>query len=76
MEEDKERFAIALENSAVIVSPLIPWSIANAVVLGTIGVPVSSAVFAFFLYILPLCQLGKSALEKKRTCDSLNKRNC
>lgn len=76
VEENKERLAIALENSAVIVSPLIPWSIANAVVLGTIGVPVSSAVFAFFLYILPLCQLGKSVIEKKRTRDSSDKRNC
>ena len=64
-EKDKERFAIALENSAVIISPLIPWSIASAVVLGTIGSPVSSAVFACFLYILPLCQLVKSVMEKK-----------
>lgn len=70
VETDKERLAINLENTAVIISPLIPWSIANAVVLGTIGVPVSSAVFGSFLYFLPVCQLMKSLADKKRACSS------
>ena len=68
--KDKERLAIDLENTAVIISPLIPWSIANAVVLGTIGVPVSSAVTAGFLYILPICQLMRSLADKKRAYSS------
>lgn len=54
IETDKKRFAIALENSVVVVSPLIPWSIAGGVPLATIEAPTASILFACFLYLLPL----------------------
>ncbi len=59
VELDKSRFAIALEDSAVVVAPLVPWSIAGAVPLATIDAPTSSIVFACFLYLLPLCELAR-----------------
>ena len=65
-EKDKSQFAIALENSAVVVAPLIPWSIAGAVPLASINAPILSVVFACFLYLLPLCELIKSVIHKKR----------
>lgn len=56
-EPDKLRFANNLEDSAVIIAPLVPWSIACAVPLAAAGAPGYSVLFAVFLYLLPLCDL-------------------
>lgn len=56
-EADKEKFANYLEDSAVVIAPLIPWSIAGAVPLAAVGAPESSVLFALFLYLLPLWDL-------------------
>lgn len=61
--------AIDLEDSAVVVSPLIPWSIAGAVPLATIGAPASAIAAATFLYLLPACRLVAS-LRSARRCDA------
>lgn len=49
----KER-AVSLENSAVVIAPLIPWSIAGAVPLASVGAPLSSIALAFYLYLIPI----------------------
>lgn len=46
--------AISLENSAVIISPLIPWCIAGAVPLAAIGAPTSGIIFAAYLFLVPI----------------------
>ena len=56
-ETDKLRLANYLEDSAVIVAPLVPWSIACAVPLAAAGVPGYSVLFALFLYLIPVCNL-------------------
>ena len=56
-ESDKLRFANNLEDSAVLIAPLVPWSIACAVPLTAAGAPGYSVLFAVFLYLLPLCDL-------------------
>lgn len=61
LEPNNSRMALDLENSAVVVAPLIPWSIAGAVPLATIGAPMSSLLAAFFLYLVPLCYLFSAA---------------
>ena len=53
-EKDKSKAAINLENTAVVISPLVPWSIAAAVPLTSSGAPTASLLTAVFLYILPL----------------------
>ncbi len=64
-EPDRQELAINIENSAVVIAPLIPWSIAGAVPLDSIGAPTISLLSASFLYILPLYTLlGK--LKKAR----------
>jgi NhaC family Na+:H+ antiporter len=50
-----EDLAIDLEDSAVVIAPLIPWSIAGAVPIATIGAPTACLAAAFFLYLLPMC---------------------
>ncbi len=57
VEPDNQKLAIDLEDSAVLVAPLVPWSIAAATPLTTVGAPTGSILFAFFLYMVPLTRL-------------------
>ncbi len=62
---DKAYLASALENTCVTIAPLIPWSIACAVPLSSIGAPFGAVFFAFFLYLNPLWNLAASFVKKK-----------
>lgn len=53
-EPDQERFAIALEDTVILLAALVPWSIAGAVPLNAVGAPMRSILFAFYLYFQPL----------------------
>ena len=63
---DSQKFALSLENSAVIVAPLIPWSIASAVPLAFIGAPTLSICAAIFLYLLPICYFIECKKKAKK----------
>lgn len=56
--------AIDLEDSAVVVSPLVPWSIAGAVPLSAVGAPGISVLLAIYLYLLPLWRLVGARKKK------------
>ena len=58
--DNKNQFAISLEDTAVVISPLIPWSIACATVLDTTGSPRESILFACYLILVPLWARLKS----------------
>ncbi len=64
--EDNSEMAIHLENTAVPIAPLIPWSIAGAVPLASAGAPTISLVFACYLYLLPMWQLVAQWLQRKK----------
>lgn len=64
VEPRAETFAINIENSAVVISPLIPWSIASAIILMPIAAPQSSIFAAWYLYLIPLCCLASSRVIK------------
>jgi NhaC family Na+:H+ antiporter len=49
--------ALDLEDSSVVVSPLIPWNIAVAVPMIMLSVGTSCIPYAVFLYILPIYRL-------------------
>ena len=53
-EPDPETFASHLENTVVVIAPLIPWSIAGAVPLATVGAPTACILTACYLYLLPI----------------------
>ena len=63
---EKEQFALDLEDSAVVIAPLIPWSIAGAVPLSAIGAPMSAILASFYLILLPLWRNALSLIEKRR----------
>lgn len=56
----REKLALALEDSAVILSPLVPWSIACAVVLDATDSAAGAVFFAVYLYLIPLWNLWRS----------------
>ncbi len=72
-EKDKNKAAINLENSAVVISPLVPWSIAGAVPLASAGAPTTSLLFAGFLYILPIYSLIAALIKSRK--DKKNEQN-
>ncbi len=49
--------AICLEDTAIVIPPLLPWSIAGAVPVATIGAPQTCVVTALFLFLLPFSGL-------------------
>lgn len=67
LEPDKQKFAIDLENTAVVVAPLVPWSIASGVPLASVGAPMAGILAACFLYLLPLWRLILETGGRKRT---------
>jgi len=64
IEKERKKLAVYLENSAVVIPPLIPWSIAGAIPLATIEAPTTSIFAACFLYILPIYTFLKCFWEK------------
>lgn len=67
IEPDKKKLAIELEDTAVVIPPLIPWSIAGAVPLAAVGAPMSGMLAACFLYLLPLCALARNFMPRVRS---------
>ena len=63
---DARERASDLENTAVVVAPLVPWSIAGATPLSTVGAPTGSLLAACFLYLLPLWTLLRRTAAQRR----------
>lgn len=57
---DKDDLALALEDTAIVLAGLIPWGIAGAVPLATLGAPMASMASAFYLWLIPLWRLVSS----------------
>lgn len=58
--------ATDLENSVVVLAPLVPWSIAGAVPLASAGAPEQSLLAACYLYLIPLYSLVRKLLCRRR----------
>lgn len=59
--KDKYELALDLEDTAIVLSPLIPWNIAGAVPAATLNADGGYALYACYLYLLPIIRL----IEKK-----------
>lgn len=66
VEPNKRSLALALEDSAVVISPLVPWSIACTAVMTMCGAPSACWVTAVYLWFIPLWHLLCS-LRSQRT---------
>ncbi|MCY7007295.1 Na+/H+ antiporter NhaC family protein [Fusobacterium simiae] len=63
---EKQKMAIILENTIVLMAGLIPWNIAMEVPLKAIDVGIMSGVYAFYLYFLPLWNLFFGIIAEKK----------
>lgn len=61
-----DKHALDLEDSVVLVAGLVPWSIAGAVPLASMGAPIASMAFAVYLYAVPLWRLAAERLDGRR----------
>lgn len=66
IQDEPERTALDLEDSAVVIAPLVPWSIASAVSLSAAGAPTAGILAACYLYLLPLWRLLVHAVGRKK----------
>lgn len=65
---DREKMAIYLENTVIVIAPLVPWSIAGAVPIATVGAPMASLALACYLYFIPLWNLFKESGARVERC--------
>lgn len=64
---DRRKMALYLENTAVIVAPLVPWSVACAAPMAAISaVNVGGCIlFAFYIYLLPAWNLFRNRKRRE-----------
>lgn len=55
--EDNKTLAVDIENTAIVIAPLIPWNIALFVPVVTLGVGYMAILFCFYLYLIPIVNL-------------------
>jgi Na+:H+ antiporter, NhaC family len=66
---DNYQLAVDLENTVVVISPLIPWNIAGLVPANVLMTDSGFIPYAFYLYLIPLCnliQIHFFSAEKRR----------
>ena len=63
---EKQKMAIILENTVILLVGLIPWNIAMDVPLKAIGAGFMSGLFAFYLYFLPLWNLFLDFIKERK----------
>ncbi|WP_188398298.1 Na+/H+ antiporter NhaC family protein [Sporomusa sp. GT1] len=51
------RLALDLENTVIVISPLIPWNIAGAVPAAALSADSGFIIYAFYLFLVPLTNL-------------------
>lgn len=57
MVPEKEKRASWLEDTVIVIAPLIPWSIAGAVPISVLGTTDTCLIFACYLYLIPVWNL-------------------
>ncbi|MGV2829321.1 Na+/H+ antiporter NhaC family protein [Myxosarcina sp. GI1(2024)] len=62
---DNYQLAVDLENTAVVLSPLIPWNIAGLVPVTVLMTDSSFIPYAFYLYFLPLFYLARLEIKQR-----------
>jgi NhaC family Na+:H+ antiporter len=61
---DKYELAQDLENTAVVLAPLVPWNIGGAVPAATLTATIGFLPYAFYLYLIPLYGLVMDSVKR------------
>lgn len=62
---DKNKRAIFLEDTVILVAALVPWSTAGGAALAAASAPTSSIPFAFYLFVLPIINFVWDIIKEK-----------
>jgi NhaC family Na+:H+ antiporter len=65
-EQDKEKKALAIGSSSILLSAIVPWNIAMTAPLAILGASPLGGVFAFYLYLTPVVALLAEGRSVKR----------
>lgn len=63
---DREELAVYLENTVIVVSALIPWSIAATFPISTVDAPINCIIYGVYLYSVPVWNLFISYMNSPR----------
>lgn len=63
---DNQKRAIALENTCIVMAPLVPWNIAGAIPLANMGVGIEAIPFMFYLMLVPLWNFITQFINKDK----------
>ncbi|MEM6450231.1 MAG: Na+/H+ antiporter NhaC family protein [Cyanobacteria bacterium P01_D01_bin.105] len=68
------QLALDLEDTAVVIAPLIPWNIASLIPMATLSVGSGFIPYAAYLFLLPLsvCFTQSSALTQISACNQIS----
>ncbi len=62
---DAREMAISLEDTVIVVAPLIPWSVACSAVVSMCGASALCFATAFYLWLIPLWHLAMSCAHRR-----------
>ncbi|MBL7574787.1 Na+:H+ antiporter, NhaC family [Peptoniphilus asaccharolyticus DSM 20463] len=63
---DNQERALAVENTSVVIAPLIPWNIAAAIPLSNMEVGAEAILFAFYLFIIVIYNFVLSLIKDRK----------
>lgn len=64
--ESREDLALDLENSLVIIAPMVPWCLSCSVPLKLLDVGLGAMRWDFYIFLIPLCYFFSKELKSKR----------
>lgn len=65
--DNKYKHAVDIENTAILIPSLLPWNIAVAIPMATIGVPSITIIYSFFAYIVPIYNFLLAVFKKDKS---------
>ena len=69
---DYGELAIDMENSGIVMSPLVPWNISASIPLMMLEVGAAAIPYAVLLYVIPLCYgLTKTHFYSQKECERI-----
>ena len=62
----REEFALDIENSLIIIAPMVPWCLSCSVPLKLLGVNAAAIRWEFYIFLIPICYFAGKELRSRR----------
>ena len=64
--QSREELALDLENSLVIIAPMVPWCLSCSVPLKLLDVGVGALRWEFYIFLIPVCYFIGKEIKSRR----------